>query len=233
MTEKTVLNIDGRECRLYRCGEPQCLLIQPCGPEEEGGMDMEAEEICRRTDVPFALAFVKVRDWNRELSPWDAPPVFGEEGFGHGAPEMLAEIEEQLIPEFCGIIKAPAHGAGTCIPVILGGYSLAGLFSLWAAYTSDSFAAVWAASPSVWFPGWVQFASEREPFAEHIYLSLGRKEEKTKNKVMSTVGDCIRLQHHILGPEHSTLEWNDGNHFREPHVRCAKGAAWCIRACGL
>ena len=229
--DKTSVSIGGRCCRLFVCGSPRFLLIQPCGPEDDAGMALEAEEIAERTGVPFALAFVRVRDWNSELSPWKAPAVFGSEDFGCGAAELLKETKEQLIPALCDMIKAPATCAGTGIPVILGGYSLAGLFSLWAAYASDRFSAVWAASPSVWFPGWVRFASERKPFAEHIYLSLGKKEEKTKNRVMSTVGDCIRLQHQILGPELSILEWNEGNHFRDPHIRCAKGAAWCIRAC--
>lgn len=40
----------------------------------------------------------------------------------------------------------------------LGGYSLAGLFSLWAAYQTNLFAGIAAASPSVWFPGFLDYA---------------------------------------------------------------------------
>ena len=25
------------------------------------------------------------------------------------------------------------------------------------------------------------------------------------------------------------LEWNEGNHFRDPERRCARGFAWCLR----
>ena len=39
----------------------------------------------------------------------------------------------------------------------IGGYSLAGLFSLWAAYQTDVFSGFAAASPSVWFPGFIEY----------------------------------------------------------------------------
>ena len=41
--------------------------------------------------------------------------------------------------------------------VILGGYSLAGLFALWAATQTNALYGVAAASPSVWFPGWPEY----------------------------------------------------------------------------
>ena len=64
-------------------------------------------------------------------------------------------------------------------------------------------------------------------------MSLGDKEEKTRNPVMRTVGDCIRKQSEMLdndeGCKASILEMNPGNHFREPDLRTAKGFAWLIR----
>ena len=33
----------------------------------------------------FGLKAVKVNDWNKDLSPWPAPAVFGNEDFGEGA----------------------------------------------------------------------------------------------------------------------------------------------------
>ena len=102
-------------------------------------------------------------------------------------------FQQYLIPEVGSRLSIDA-----CAPVILGGYSLAALFALWAGYTSDRFDAVAAASPSVWFPGWLDFIGERTPAAESIYLSLGLKEEKTRNRVMATVGDNIRRQYELL-----------------------------------
>jgi predicted alpha/beta superfamily hydrolase len=165
----------------------------------------------------------EITDWNNELSPWNAPPVFGAEPFGNGASETLNYLENALIPELTSRF-------GSDLPIILGGYSLAGLFSLWAVYTSERFNAVAAVSPSVWFPGWLDFIDSRFPYAQNIYLSLGKKEEKTRNRTMAAVGDNIRRQYEILNKSgvNCILEWNEGNHFAEPEIRTAKGFAWCI-----
>ena len=61
-------------------------------------------------------------------------------------------------------------------------------------------------------------------------LSLGDREEKTRNSVMSQVGNCIRMGYGWL-IEHGincNLEWNQGNHFREPDIRIAKAFAWVM-----
>jgi len=66
-----------------------------------------------------------------------------------------------------------------------------------------------------------------------VYLSLGDKEEKTRNPVMRTVGDNIRRQHELLQADPSCekciLEMNQGNHFKEPDIRTAKGFAWLLQ----
>lgn len=215
----------GRSCTVYTDSEPKYLLIQPADARELEFFEKEIEYIKSLSDVPFAFAAFEITDWNNELSPWTAPPVFGSETFGYGAAETLAYIEQHLIPEVSRRLSLDA-----CAPVILGGYSLAALFALWAGYTSDRFDAVAAASPSVWFPGWLDFIGERTPAAESIYLSLGLKEEKTRNRVMATVGDNIRRQYELLLSQDisCTLEWNEGNHFTVPALRTAKGFAWCV-----
>ena len=112
----------------------------------------------------------------------------------------------------------------------IGGYSLAGLFSLWAAYTTDVFAGVAAASPSVWFPEFTGYMESNRIGCNSVYLSLGDKEEKTKNHVMRTVGDCIRSAYELLSKEgiDCILEWNSGNHFKDADIRTAKAFAWIL-----
>ena len=110
---------------------------------------------------------MKVKDWNHDLSPWKAPAVFGRDQFGDGAEETLAEV-----------LKTCNDRNKT---YIIGGYSLAGLFALWAAYQTDAFSAVAAASPSVWFPGFSEYMKERIPQVRSVYLSLGDREEKARN----------------------------------------------------
>jgi predicted alpha/beta superfamily hydrolase len=112
----------------------------------------------------------------------------------------------------------------------IGGYSLAGLFALWTSCKTDRFSGVAAASPSVWFPGFVDYMREHQVQTEAVYLSLGDKEEKTRNKVMSQVGGRIQECFGVLQEQNvrSTLEWNKGNHFKEPDVRTAKAFAWVL-----
>ena len=110
------------------------------------------------------------------------------------------------------------------IKIILGGYSLAGLFALWASTQTDLFYGIAAASPSVWFPGWMEFEQQHPIQAQHVYLSLGDKEEHTKNAVMAAVGDNIRTLHSRLIERGAdcTLEWNSGGHFKNADLRTAK-----------
>lgn len=90
----------------------------------------------------------------------------------------------------------------------IGGYSLAGLFALWAACQKNVFQGVAAASPSVWFPGFAAYMDEKGIQCENIYLSLGDKEEKARNPVMATVGDRIRDMYEMLKKQEKTASWN-------------------------
>lgn len=217
------------------------LLIQPADDHDLEGLDSEVAEIERLYGGAFQLAAFKVNDWNDNLSPWEAPPAFGKEPFGGGAAKTLAYIEEELLPGLVELTDGQSEAAdlkqAAATPVILGGYSLAGLFALWAGTQAERFLGIAAASPSVWFPGWIEYAEEHWQGAgaagvpRRIYLSLGNKEEKTRNPVMARVGDCIRRQQEILtaaGVE-NTLVWEQGNHFREPDLRTARAFAWVLK----
>lgn len=201
---------------ITRYGDPDAstVLLQMVDDHDLNGIENEVAEIQRLTDQKFCLIALKVNDWNYDLSPWKAPAVFGKEDFGGGAEETLAEV-----------LKYCTDDDKT---YIIGGYSLAGLFALWAAYQTDVFKAVAAASPSMWFPGFVEYMKERRPNADSVYLSLGDKEEKTRNPVMATVGEKIREAQEVLQEQgiRTVLEWNPGNHFRDADIRTAKAFAW-------
>ena len=159
----------------------------------------------------------RVNNWNDELSPWKAPPAFGEEGFGDGASELLEKILE-----YCSDKSKTYY---------LGGYSLAGLFALWAAYESDVFSGIVCCSGSLWFPDWDHYVRNHVIQSKcSVYLSLGGKEEKAKNKVMAAVGDRTRAQEGLLQEdsmvESVVLEWNAGGHFADAGKRLAKGVKW-------
>lgn len=219
------LTISGRTCFLYHDAEATHLLIQPVDEHDLEVLDQEVEAIGNKTKTPYSLVALLIEDWNQELTPWASPAVFGRIPFGDGANDTLKFITEQLLPSLAadGIYDASMR-------LLLGGYSLAGLFALWSAYQTDMFDGIAAASPSVWFPQWINYATEKRPLAKSIYLSLGDKEEKAKNPVMAQVGNAIRKQHELLVKQeiNTILEWNAGNHFVDSEKRMAKGFAWLL-----
>jgi len=205
---------------LYRDETATYLLIQPIDEHDLEVLDQEVEAIKELSDEPFSLVAFMIKDWNQELTPWGAPPVFGKTPFGDGAEKTLEFVTSHLLPEVQDIIP---H-------IILGGYSLAGLFALWAGYQTSKFEGIAAASPSVWYPQWIDFASENKPLAKSVYLSLGDKKEKAKNPMMAQVGNAIRKQHELLMEQevNTIFEWNAGNHFVDSDKRMAKGFAWLL-----
>ena len=220
----TIVDISGRECHLYKDSNAEFLLIQPIDVHDLEVLDQEVEIIKELSDKPFSLVAFMIKDWNQELTPWSAPPVFGKIPFGCGATDILKFITSQLLP----LVQEEAPH------VILGGYSLAGLFALWASYQTDKFEGVVAASPSVWFPKWLEYATDNKSLANSIYLSLGDKEEKAKNPVIAQVGSAIRRQNEFLKGQNvnTILEWNPGNHFVDSEKRTAKGFAWIMNSIG-
>ncbi|EGF87458.1 alpha/beta hydrolase [Gemella haemolysans] len=221
--------IDNKSCIGYITDAAKYLLIQPVDGHDIEVLDNEVAKIQDNIDKQFSLIAFKIEDWNSELSPWEAPPAFGNKSFGSGAKDTLEFIESRFIPT----VKEK-YNLDNDIKFILGGYSLAGLFSLWSAYKSNIFSGIAAASPSVWFNGWEEFMNNNTPLSNTIYLSLGDTEEKTKNKVMSAVGDNIRKQEELLKNDKikTILEWNKGGHFSNSDIRVAKAFIWCIENLG-
>ena len=221
MTAKQV-QIGDRPCRIY--GEPHAeyLLLQMTGEHELQSMDHEVTAIAQ-SGRNFLFAAVPVKSWNDELSPWEAPAVWGKECFGGNAADTICFLTEQAIPTLKQQFALPEN-----VRIILGGYSLAGLFALWASTQTALFSGVAAASPSVWFPGWMKFEQQHLIQAQRVYLSLGDREEHTKNTVMATVGDNIRTLHSRLAERGTdcTLEWNSGGHFKDADLRTARAFRW-------
>ena len=218
------LLIEDRTCRLFGSERPGCLLIQPSARHENATLEAEAAQIASLSHQPFLLATVELADWMIDLMPWPDANVSREPEAGKHAQETLQYILISLIPSL-----QERFGP---LPVILGGYSLGGLFALWASAQSDSFRAVAAASPSVWIRDWLPFARKHALLADRVYLSLGDREEQVKNQALARVGDCLRAQHALLqeqlGTQHCTLAWEPGGHFNDNDGRLARAFAWCM-----
>jgi predicted alpha/beta superfamily hydrolase len=192
------------------------VLIQPIGEHELPGIEHEVDIIRNNTNIDFRLLAFKVNNWNKDLSPWKAPAVFGNDDFGESAMSTLKEIL--------------SHCEDKSKRYVIGGYSLAGLFSIWSAYQTDVFSGVAAASPSIWFPGFKEYMEKKAIKSRTVYLSLGDKEEKTRNPVMAKVGERIHDAYDIIHEAgvNCIFEWNSGNHFKDAELRTAKAFSWVI-----
>ena len=222
MIESTIA---GRKCRLFGSETPDVLLVQPSARHESGSLEAEAAQLAALTDRPFLLVTIELKDWTTGLMPWPDGNISRDPEAGKHGQESLAYILDDLIPEL-----EQRYGS---LPVILGGYSLGGLFALWASCRSARFKAVAAASPSVWIHGWLPFAKKNAPLSEAVYLSLGDREEHVKNQAIARVGDNLRAYYELLqqqiGPDRCTLVWEEGNHFSDNAGRLARAFAWCLR----
>lgn len=223
MTAQT-MQIGNRPCCIYGEANAEYLLLQMTSEHEQQSIDSEVAAITQSAHH-FLFAAVPVESWNDALSPWESPAVWGKQGFGGKAADTLRFLTEQVIPTLEQRFHLPEN-----VKIVLGGYSLAGLFALWASTRTDLFYGVAAASPSVWFPGWMEFEQQHPIQAQRVYLSLGDKEEHTKNTVMAAVGNNIRTLHSRLTEREAncTLEWNSGGHFKDADLRTAKAFQWVM-----
>lgn len=224
MNHKTSI-INGRECFLSDAINPKYILIQTLGNHERGIFDRTTELIAESCGVTFVLAAFQVIDWNLDLTPWHDDAIDRKAEVGAKTGETLGYVTESLLPA----LEAD-YGK---LPVILGGYSLGGLFALWSAMQTDRFAAIAAASPSLWIKDWLDYAKGNPVQTGKVYLSLGDQEEHVKNRAIARVGDCVRGEYELLkaqlGRENCTLVWNPGNHFQDGDKRLAAAFSWCIK----
>lgn len=192
------------------------------------GNGSEVYDRCQELDCPpFTLVAIGGLDWNRELSPWACDgAVRDSESIGGQASEFLDELLNQIVPQVESSLPCPPSWRG------IAGYSLAGLFSLWSLWQTDAFDRAASASGSLWFPGFIDYAHEHAMAVtpDSAYLSLGKKETKTPNRMMRHVLDDTRAMEELLIERGipTTLELNPGNHFAQTDLRMARGIHWTL-----
>ena len=178
------------------------------------------EQIYQKISNEFQLCMIVVfiHDWQGELSPWVAPAIFGKYDFAGNASLLLSELESFWM-WFEKDNQIETNQLYLC------GYSLAGLFSLWASSQTNLFKKVAAVSPSVWYLNFVEYMQLNPIQTREVYMSLGDKEANAKNKVMATVKDCFDTVIQILQKQDIALtyEYNPGNHFQDVELRMTKG----------
>lgn len=210
--------IGGIRMTIYEYGDcsSKTVLIQPIGDHELESVSNEISFISSSTDRSFSLIAVKTDDWNNDLSPWKAPAVFADHAFEGNAVSTL-----QQIIALCGDPDKQ---------YFIGGYSLAGLFALWAVSQTHIFKGAAVASPSVWFPHFTEYMKQTEIKSPLVYLSLGDKEHKTRDRTLAAVRNniCQIYSHLESKGVKCILEWNQGNHFKEADLRSAKAFSWLL-----
>ena len=213
--------IKNRQCFIHGKKQAKYLLIQPIDEHDLEAMEEEIETI-NKTTKDYLLVGILVNEWQKELSPWFMPAIFGNQDFTGGADLFYQEVKEVIKEVKVLYAMQDAN-------VIIGGYSLAGLFALYAAY-QDEYDGVVGASPSVWFKDFLSYTQAHPIQTQYVYLSLGDKDEKARNKIMASVGDCLRTyQSYLQNETHCVLEMNPGNHFKDTGIRVGKGFSWIIQ----
>ena len=216
--ETTVLA--GRQCRY---------VLYPDRPVVFRGVPDDDWDVARLRKEEESLAalqagsfFFGVGEWNDVFSPWPAKTRAGE--FGGGAAETLRWLEENAIPYLRPLTQAP---------LILTGYSLAGLFSIWCMSNTGAFAAYVSCSGSLWYPGWEEYSRTALAKARcAVYLSLGDRESRTRNPDLQRVEEATVAQSLTLVRDRnvrsSVLVMEPGGHFNEPDARLLRGIRWTL-----
>ena len=214
-----------REIEIYSQGDSEVKSLVICNGMKDDGKAIFRR--CQELDChDFILAHIAIDDWNRDLSPWPAPPVFGKQPFAGKADDHLKQLKEDIVPFIL------EHTAEKISSVYLAGYSLAGLFALYSAFNCELFDGIASVSGSLWYPDLDDYIRTHEisDRIKKIYFSLGDKENKTKNPLMATVADKTEMISQLLGERIETIyEINEGDHFKDPDLRVAKGIKWLLR----
>ena len=219
------LEIGSKNISIFLSTKPRTPIIYLNTFSDEGRKVYEAAQATGC--LPFTLVAVSDLDWNHDMVPWDSPPAFkNAEPCTGGADDYLRLLTKEIIP------TAEKELAGVPSWRGIAGYSLAGLFALYAIYQTDLFSRVGSMSGSLWFPGMKEYIFSHEPKRQPdcVYFSLGDKESKTRNPVLRSVRqNTEEIQSFYQDKGINTIfQLNPGNHYDHAAERTAAGIAWLL-----
>jgi predicted alpha/beta superfamily hydrolase len=238
------LNIAGKKINIFGEENAPAPIVYLHTFEHEGSIVWEQ---CQKIGTKkFILVEIDGVDWNADMSPWPIEKMFaGDIPCSGKAAQWLQVIVSQIVPEVESSLAAVQNNA-TAVQQsasdqnfakpkrFIAGYSLAGLFALWAAYNTDIFDGIISGSGSFWFPGFIEYVRKTE--MQHtpcsIYLSLGDRESHVKNETLNKVEEnTLWLFNHYREKGYNALfEFNTGNHYMQTQRRIAKGIKWSLSA---
>lgn len=222
--EKQTFNTDNKKITVYPAMAENKPVIYLTTYNDDGG-DVYAE--LQKLGCPdFTLVTISGLNWEAELSPWAAGDLFKySEMFTGGADTYLQFLTQQVLPQ----AEANLNGV---LWRGLAGYSLAGLFTVYALYKTDLFTRAASMSGSLWYPGFKDFALQNTLCIapQHLYFSLGDKEARTRNQYLKTVQQCteeLAAHYRSLGIN-TFYELNPGGHYRNIISRSTAGIKWLL-----
>lgn len=176
------------------------------------------KSICK---IDFIFAAISNINWNNDMSPWFMEKLF------KGGDDYLGDADNYIMKLTKIILKINEAINNMAEEYILAGYSLAGLFSIYALYKTNIFTKAVSCSGSFWYPNFLEFIQNNKMIAKpkRIYLSLGNLESNTKNSLIREVyNKTIAIKNHFIALGIDTLyEEHEGNHFKDVSLRIAKG----------
>ena len=186
----------------------------------------DGEDIWSKTkENNYILVTISNLDWNNNLSPW---PI---ENFNGNADDYIKILENIIIPRIDEMIDKELKL--NIKNHIIGGYSLAGLFAIYSLYKTYLFKSAISCSGSLWYPDLIDYIKSNEMIKtpDKIYFSLGNKESKTKNELMSKVEENTKyIERYYKEKKIETIyEENEGNHFKDVIERIVKGINWILK----
>ena len=218
-TPGKTLTVSGRTVTLFGTPDVPCPVVWLNTYDNEGGAVREA--LLSLHAPAHVLAAVQIADWSGEMSPWAARGLVRREpDFPGHADRYLEELTGVLLPAVTRQLPVqPLYHA-------IAGYSMAGLFAVYALYRTDVFRRAASASGSLWYPGFPEFAAshEMQRIPDAVCLSLGDREARTRDPVMASVLDNTRAFYAHLQAQGIAADFvtNPGNHFQEPAQRMAR-----------
>lgn len=191
----------------------------------------EGEQVCRelrRNACPdFTLVTINGLAWEHDMTPWGIPPVSAEAApCTGGAEEYLRLLTGEILPRAEREISGGVRWRG------LAGYSLGGLFAVFALYRTELFARAASVSGSLWFPQFREYvlSHEMKGCPECLFFSLGDREARTGNPYLRLVQQRTEEIEAFCRKKglDTTLQMYPGGHGKNVVQRTGQGILWIL-----
>lgn len=216
------LTIAGKKVDIFPGAAPTAPVVY-LNTHDDEGTQIAAQ--LTATCPNLSIVAISQLAWNHDMSPWAIPPLSKkDQPCSGGADDYLTLLTTRIIPEAEKALPATPIWRG------IAGYSLAGLFAVYALYQTDVFSRAASISGSLWFPDIKTYLFSHQPrrTPDCLYFSLGDKECHTRNAFLKSVQENTEAIAAFYKSQHidTFFTLNPGNHFKDVVPRTAAGIHW-------